>query len=685
MSRRTPPLAWLAALAVAGLSGLAILDDLLPPDLARFEDRSKLVVDRGGHLLRAFQSRDDKWRFLTTPADVDPLYLAMLKAYEDRRFDLHPGVDPLAVGRAVIQAASAGHVVSGASTLTMQAARLLEPRPRTLPAKLIEMARAVQLERRLGKQGVLSVYLTLAPFGGVLEGVRIASLRLFGKEPKVLTPAEAALLVALPQAPGQRRPDIDEAAARAGRDRVLDRAAAAGVIGREAAERAKRSSLPTTLAALPFVAPHLAEALVREKGRERIRTTIDGALQRSAEHRLRLALQGLPPGVTAAALIVDHRSAEVVAHIGNADYFDRERAGMIDMTRALRSPGSTLKPLIYGLAFDRLLVQPMTLIADTPWQIGAYRPGNFDGGHAGEVTVAEALTRSLNIPAIKVMERLGPLRFDAALADAGLHLAFESRASLPIALGGVGMRLGDLVRAYVGLAHGGMVPERLVTTDGETTVSRPLIGPEAAADVLAVLAEVPPPAGRIPDIVAAAGRREAVAYKTGTAYGYRDAWSIGVVGDHVIGVWVGRPDGAPCPGCTGLGVAAPILFDLARLMPPGETSLPDAARLRRGAALPPALQHFERRAAAAPGERPALEIRFPVDGTTLELAAGGAVPMRAAGGSGSYRWLVNGVPLDAAAPGGALWRPASGGFHRITVLDDSGRAARAMVRIEQPQ
>lgn len=660
--------------AVCLLSGgLAALDWASPPDLVRFEDRSRIVLDRTGAPLRAFMSRDQKWRLLTRPEDVDPLYLAMLAAYEDKRFHRHVGVDPLALGRAVGQAVRSGRVVSGASTLTMQAARLLEPRRRGLWAKAAEMWRALQLEARRDKDDVLAVYLTLAPFGGAVEGVRAAALKLFGREPRLLTPAEAALLVALPQSPTARRPDRHPAAARAARGRVLARAEDAGLLTPAEAAAAAAAPLPSAYRPLPFLAPHLAEELAgRADVAGAVATSLDADLQAAVERRVAVVRADFPAPVTAAAIVVDVETAEVRALVGAPDYFDGKRAGMLDMTRALRSPGSALKPFIYGLAFDRLIAAPGTLIVDRPFNDAGYAPTNFDGRYAGEVTVAEALVRSLNVPAVKVLRRLGPARFDAALATAGIDLAYDREQGDPglaLALGGVGVDLRALARAYLAIAGDGRAPARLAFEAGASTVWRPVFDEGAARDVLAILSDAPPPPGH--------GGSKGVAFKTGTSYGYRDALAVGVAGGHVIATWVGRPDGASCFGCVGRAAAAPILFDIAQLLPGSTRVAP--ARIRRA---PPApLRHFDNPSAVDSGGR-AVGIDFPADGAALRLGRSGALPLVASGGRGPYRWLVDGAPVGQSDGGAALpWRPDGPGFHRVVVVDRRGVTADARISV----
>ena len=670
------------------------LDRDHPLDLTRAEGFSAAVVDRDGAVLRAFTTPDGLWRFPVTAAEVSPLYLAMLKAYEDKRFDSHGGVDALAVLRATGQMLWHGEVVSGASTLTMQVARLLEQRPRTLASKLVEMFRALQLEQQLGKERILALYLTLAPFGGNLEGVRAASLAYFGKEPRQLTPAEAALLVAIPQAPSLLRPDADPLAARRARDKVLERVAAAGVITPRELAEAKEAPVPERRLAMPFLAPHLAEALVlANPTAPTLVTTLDGRLQAQVEQLAGKAARQLGEGVTFAVLAVDNATGRVVAHVGSGDYFDRARSGMIDMTAALRSPGSALKPFIYGLAFERLIAHPDTLIADVKQRFGAYAPTNFDEQFNGEVTLTEALRRSLNVPAVLLLERVGAQRFDQRLQDVGVTLAFDRATAapgLPLALGGAGITLRDLVRLYTGLARGGTTVELVWQPAGPVReASAPLLSEVATWYLTGILEGAPRPLGYRLALDGAGGNR--IAFKTGTAYGYRDAWAVGWNHSYTIGVWAGRPDGQPCGGCVGLKAAAPLLFQVFALLPPEpapSSFLAPPAGVLPGptANLPPALRRLQATVAEVVADPDPPVIAFPLNGTTLDLASGpdglSSLPLKVQGGKRPFTWLVNGAPLATKAwRGPVLWQPDGPGFAQLRVVDAEGRSAAVEVYV----
>lgn len=652
------------------------------------------VLARDGSLLRAFQVEGGLWRLAPPEAGVDPRFQAMLIAWEDQRFWQHDGVDPRAVLRAGAQALRHGRIVSGASTLSMQTARLLERGPTAEWGGKIRQARlAMALERRIGKDAIMALYLRLAPYGGNTEGVRAASLMWFAKEPTRLTPAEAALLVALPQSPESRRPDIasHRANARAARNRVLDRAEALGIIDAEAAATARAAPLPETRRAFPAHAPLLSERLRRaHPGQTRIETTLDPELQRAAEALVARAVADLPERASGAAIIADHGTGEVLAEIGTADYGSTPRDGFVDMTRALRSPGSTLKPFVYALGFDDGLIHPETLIEDRPAVFGRWQPENFDGHFRGTITIRRALQESLNIPVVRVAEALGPARIMAALRRAGMEIKAQGGApGLALVLGGAGVSLHDLVAGYGALAAGGQtVTLREIAQDGPAPPSRRLVSAPAAWQIGSVLSQVPPPQGRSP------GR---IAYKTGTSYGHRDALSIGYDGRFVAGVWMGRADGTPVPGAFGGQIAAPVLFDLFDLLGPRRQPLPPPppeTLILANPDLPEPLRRFRapgtlrlagsRTGAITSGPADPLTILFPPDGAELELRPGAEIPLRLRGGTPPYTWLLNGTPAAIAIPEPLARIPGLPGISEISVTDARGVTRRARLRMVAP-
>jgi penicillin-binding protein 1C len=681
------------------LAGAAVVADLaFPPDLSRLDDSSRLVLAADGSLLRGFTTESGVWRLPADPDAVDPVYMTMLLAWEDQRFHRHPGIDPLAVGRAFGQMVGHGRVVSGASTITMQTARLLEPKRRTLGAKLHQMWRALQLERRFGKDEILTQYLTLAPYGGNLEGIRAASLAWFGKEPRHLAPAEAALLVALPQSPESLRPDRHPERARAARDKVLGVMEERGVLTADIAAEARRDPVPSLRRSLPFNAPHLAWRMTVAHPEARIiGSTIDAELQRALERLVLTEQDRLDEGAGVAVMVVENAGRRVLAYLGSSDFFDDGRFGQIDMIQAVRSPGSTLKPFIYGMAFDDLLIHPETIVADMPTRYGNYQPENFLKVYRGEVSIRDALQHSLNIPAVTILKHVGPRRLDARLTGVGARLDYGGggpEPGLPLALGGVGTTMRDLVTLYAGLADGGVVmPLSFGPDEAEEAAPVSLIGEAAAWYVTRILEDAPPPTDFVDSRVTRDKRR--IAFKTGTSYGNRDAWAIGYDARYTVGVWIGRPDGTPSPDRYGRATAAPVLFRIFRQLPdsgrPANPSRPDGVVDASNRGLPPGMQRI------SAGERAPdsisrsliqpLLVSFPPDGAVVELREGeggyAPVPLVADGGRKPLRWLVNGEPLNAPPHRRrADWRPDGEGYVQITVIDANGAAARAQVLLK---
>jgi penicillin-binding protein 1C len=676
----------LFAIAASIAGYYAALAWLGPPPLDLARVSSKLVLDRNGTLLRPFTTPDGVWRLPVSADEVDPRYFKLLLAYEDRRFHEHGGVDAYALGRALWQLARNRAAVSGGSTLTMQTARLLDSRPtRSYLAKIGQMFRAWQLEGMMSKREVLELYMRLAPFGGNVEGVRAASLAYFGKEPRRLTVAEAALLVALPQSPERRRPDRNPTDAIKTRDRVIDRAREAGAISVAEAEFAKKQDLGDVRHNFPALSPHLSERVVSASNRDVLRLTIDARLQAGAETVVAHHARAAGPKLSAAAMVIDHRTGEVLAHVGSADYFDHDRNGPIDMTLAVRSPGSALKPFIYGLAFESGLAHPETVIQDRPVRFGRYAPDNFDDKFHGAVSVREALQLSLNVPAVKLLAAAGPARLASRVRQAGFEI--DVPRNLSVALGGVGLRLEQLVAMYAALARGGE-PLPLLYLAGDLQLApapaEPLLHPAAAWYVADILRGAPPPAH---------AKGGGIAFKTGTSYGYRDAWAAGFDGRHVVAVWLGRPDGTSTPGITGLTKAAPMLFDIFAQIGPDRVPLappPNGVIVAANTALPPPLADFREtdgQSAQTASSDPPVHIAFPPDRAELEMpqaAGGGALPLafKAEGGVLPLTWLVNGAPIEAAPHRReAFWTPTGEGFVNLSVIDSAGHVDRITVRL----
>ena len=669
---------------VAGLWLAAIGRDLgdgwvdataLPPLIVQ---TSVEVLDRNGHLLRAYTVADGRWRLAVQVAQVDQGFVAALLAYEDKRFFDHSGVDARAMARAVVQAVWNGHVVSGGSTLTMQVARLLEDSGTgAVAGKLRQMRVALALERRLTKDQILQLYLHLAPYGGNLEGIRAATLSYFGKEPRRLTPAEVALLVAIPQSPEYRRPDRSVEHATDARDRVLARALTDGVIDADQAAAARTEAVPGLRRAFPSLAPHMSDRVLAEDGTaSRHWLTLNRDLQQALERLAVDVVAGQGERLQVAIVVADHHSGEVLASVGSAAFTADARAGFIDMTRALRSPGSTLKPLVYGLAFDEGLAHPETLIDDKPTDFNGYQPQNFDKLYLGTIRMREALQQSRNIPVVALTEALGPAKLLASLDKAGVKYDLPGgQPGLAIALGGIGVTLEDMVQLYAAMARGGVSLPLTHVMDGDRAEGQRVLSASAAWQVGDILAGLAPPPG---------SPENRLAYKTGTSYGHRDAWAIGFDGRHVIGVWMGRPDGTPVPGVFGADLAAPVLFQaFGRLKPmlDPQPAPPSATLLVSNAQLPQPLQKFRSRSAAFEADQDAPAVAFPPDGSEVELLPEGLM-VRVRGGTAPFTWLADGVPVAVALGGRETMLDALGkGFVTLSVIDAAGRSARSVIRL----
>ena len=560
---------------VVVLLGLLLLDQLFPLPLPQRRDTATLVVASDGTPLRAFADAQGVWRYPASPDTVSPLYLQALLNYEDRYFYRHPGVNPWALLRAGGQWLGQGRIISGGSTLTMQVARLLEPDTRSLAGKSRQILRALQLEAHLDKRQILTLYLERAPYGGTIEGVQAASWAYLGKPASALSHAEAALLAVLPQAPSRLRPDRHPQAAQRARDKVLERMQRRGVWAPQVVSEARQELVITRRLQPPLQAALLAERLRRADPQAgRIDSTIDADLQQALELRLGSYFARLPERSSAALLVVDNASLQARAYVGSLDFADDRRAGHVDMVRAWRSPGSTLKPFLYAMALDEGLVHGGSLLVDAPQSFGDYRPSNFDQHFSGPVAVDHALQQSLNVPTVDLLQRLGPGRFAARLQHAGLPLRFArgGAPNLSLILGGTGARLEDLVGTYAALSRDGIAGKVRYRAD-EPLQQRRLMSPGAAWIVRRILIEQQRPGYRA-DTFDTSGRLS-VAWKTGTSYGYRDAWAVGTTADYTVGVWVGRPDGTPLPGQYGAITALPLLLEVVDGLPrPPAAQLP---------------------------------------------------------------------------------------------------------------
>ncbi|MCW2102156.1 UNVERIFIED_ORG: penicillin-binding protein 1C [Pseudomonas psychrophila] len=550
---------WTTCGLLLAVAVLWLADRLWPLPLPK-DDLARVVLAEDGTPLWRFADANGVWRYPVQTDEVSPYYLEALLTYEDRWFYQHPGVNPLALGRAAWQNLSGGRVLSGGSTLSMQVARLLDPHERTLPGKLRQLWRTAQLEWHLSKAEILNLYLNRAPFGGTLQGVAAASWAYLGKSPQQLTRSEAALLAVLPQAPSRLRPDRHPERAQVARDKVLRRLAEYQIWPKGAVDEALEEPLLLAPRLEPSLAPLLARRLNRPHSPPLIRTTLDANLQRRLEDLLLGWRARLPEHTSAAILVVETESMAVRAYLGSVDINDARRFGHVDMISALRSPGSTLKPFLYGMAMDAGLIHSESLLQDVPRRYGDYRPGNFAMGFSGPVSASSALALSLNLPAVQLLEAYGPKRFAADLRNGGVPLSLPALAepNLALILGGAGSRLEDLVSGYSALARGGKSANLRLQPQDEL-VERRMLSPGSAWIIRRILSGQARPDR---DPTAELVQRPSLAWKTGTSYGFRDALAIGVGPRYLIGVWIGRPDGTPVPGQFGLASAAPLMLQV---------------------------------------------------------------------------------------------------------------------------
>jgi penicillin-binding protein 1C len=650
---------WCIAIAGLGVLALGWLFGYSGPiDQSRLTYAS-YITDREGELLHVLMADDERYRIKTHLEDVDTTFIDLLLAYEDHRYYLHGGVDWLAMSRAAWQWASQGYIVSGGSTLTMQTIRLMEPKPRNVWNKLDQMRKAIALERSHTKDQILFLYLSLAPYGSNIEGVQMASLSWFGKWANELTPAESALLVALPQSPERRRPDRFPARADEARQIVLERALHKGIITNDYLTTALLSPLPRRIKSMPKMAPHLAYQL-REQGDLQAKTTLNAEYQSTLNA---IATQtNLKPNTNMAMILAHAKTGEIHAYIGSQAYMDFNNHGAVDYSRAIRSPGSTLKPFIYAQAASEQLIHLNGIIKDEHINIQGYQPQNLNRRFSGDITIGEALQRSLNIPAVKVLQKLGPERFKSKLAQANIPL--RQGEGLPIALGGAGLTLHELVSLYTALGNEGKVTN-VSATNATDTITHDIFGADQIAQINHLLSNNTAGAGRLHGRI----KRQAIAYKTGTGPGGSDAWAIGTNGDYVVGIWIGSPTGDYLAKNTGLAQAVPVMNKVFDGLPVGQLAqqAPQAA--------PEAL-------ASADKAKSELVVRFPVDSSVIE-GRNTMVPIPIVMENAAYpvMAIINGSQVKNLVKGSANINLTQPGSYQLSLVDATGSGAIVLFSI----
>lgn len=536
---------------------------------------SPVVTAKDGTVLHAYLTRDQQWRMKARLDEITPELRKAIVYKEDKRFYHHFGVDPAAMGRALCNNLLHRRRTSGASTITMQVARMLNRRPRTYGNKIVEMFRALQLEKRYSKDEILQLYLNLVPYGSNIQGVKAASVLYFGKSPDQLSLAEITALSIIPNRPNSLVMGRDNGRIVAERNKWLERFRADGLFREATIRDALQEPLTAVRLPAPDAVPQLAERLRRAyPAAAEIRATIDPGIQEKAEDLAGnyIATLKLRHIHNAAVMVLDNRTHEVLAYVGSTDFKDKQHHGEVDGVRALRSPGSALKPLVYGLAFDAGQMTPKTVLEDVPVNISGYTPENYDLDFRGAVTVEDALRQSLNIPAVQALQRLGMDRFNEKLMQAGFVSIWQSRKKLGLSavLGGCGVRLDEMTALYAAFANDGLyTPSRWVVPDSVwldkkkeagTTAGVPVLSPASAYLLRQVLSEL----SRLdlPSLYDRAIAVPKIAWKTGTSYGRRDAWSIGYNRHYTIGVWIGNFSGEGIPDLSGAATATPLLFQL---------------------------------------------------------------------------------------------------------------------------
>ena len=658
-------------------------DFLYPVNIDKTKDLSKVIYAKDGSFLYVTTNKTQKWRFLPDIKRVDPNFVKFLLAYEDKRFYSHSGVDFMALTRATKQLLTNGRVVSGASTITMQLAKLLKPKRRTVLAKIQEIIKAWQIELHYSKEEILQDYLTLTPYGGNIEGLVSASLHYFGKMPYSLTYAQIAMLVALPQSPEVNRPDRHPIRAKKARDKVLKEMLQKGLIDRDEYLRAVATKIAVKSYKMPRFAPHFSQRLLRKIGKKvdgksgmhytsvkvgreelKVHTTIDKVLQMQLEHWAKNVQKGLDRGVTFSLIVVENKSSSLLAYLGSGDIFGKSFPGFVDMANAIRSPGSTLKPFIYTLGFEQKQIEPQTIILDEQTKFGDYMPHNFDKRYNGEVTIAYALQNSLNIPAVKVLNRVGVDKFvDTITPLIGKIYLPKKQATLPIALGGVGVRLWQLANLYQNLANLGQSPKLHYIKQTNPKMIK-LFSKESAIKTINILREITPPKGFI-DL------KNQIAYKTGTSYGFRDSWTIAFNKAYTVALWVGRPDGRTQIDKTGLNTAAPLAFEALTitqsLLKPKEAFYNEPISQQKP---PKILQYFDKKQINSENK---LNFIIPKENTKFQSATckDVVVEFKLSNAKEPIYWYIDGKEFHYKTKAQIRLKA---GAHKITVIDNTAQS-----------
>ncbi|WP_221394866.1 penicillin-binding protein 1C [Dyadobacter sp. NIV53] len=573
---------------LAGFVFCFLLLDLLFPFQPKIQYSTQILA-KDNTVLHAFLSKDDKWRLYTNNSEITTLLRKTLIYKEDQYFYYHPGINPFAITRAVIRNIFTGRRTSGASTITMQVVRLLDPKKRTYVNKTIEAFRAMQLELHFSKEEILQLYLNLVPYGGNIEGIKAASLLYFGKPPQLLSLAEITALTIVPNRPSSLRPGTRNDALKLARNQWLQRFQKEELFEKNVIQDALNEPLQVKRLKSPQHAPHLALRLLKDfPDQSVIRTTLKIQLQLQIEEQVKNYINRLQSSNihNAAVMVVDNETMAVEAYVGSADFNNPYDGGQVDGIRAIRSPGSTLKPLLYATAFDKGIITPKSILNDVPVNLAGYEPENFDQHFNGPVTTEFALANSLNIPAVKVLKEVSTPVLIGQLKKAGFQTIKKQEKDLGLSmiLGGCGVTLEELTRLFAAFANEGeLKPLNYIQVDNSSKKGAAIVSKDASYLLTNILTQVTRP--DLPSNFDNTYHLPRIAWKTGTSYGKRDAWSIGYNKRYTVGVWVGNFSGEGVPELSGANTATPLLFSIFNALdynsPKGWFAAPSNVTLRK--------------------------------------------------------------------------------------------------------
>lgn len=572
--------AWLAKkrfrAAIFLLLFITLLLLIIPPGRPLFSnDYSTVVQDRNGEFLRVFLNSNEQWFLPPGASDTIPYKLKKaVTYYEDEYFKQHFGVNPGSLVRAAWQNVKAGHVVSGASTITMQVSRLRKPKKRNFLNKILEMVDAVRLECHYTKEEIIQMYLNHAPYGGNIIGYQAASYKYFGKAPRKLTWGESATLSVLPNAPGLISPATDPKKLEEKRNFLLNKLLEKELIDTNTFQLSKMEIIPQQVMPFEFYAPHLTRRLNKKHGdsRELIQTTLDIELQKvvsdlTSDHLAYLHQLGISNG---AVIVAETQTGKVRSYIGSKNFFERNSEGQVDGVISPRSSGSLLKPFLYALSMDEGIVLPKTLMKDVPTYFNAFSPSNANEKFMGVVRAEEALVKSLNVPAVRLLNTYGLHQFYSFLETAGISTLFRTADDygLPLIIGGSEVTLWDMASMFRGLGQYGEFSDLKVLGEEREKAeknSSTLISPGACYLTLEVLKDLQRPGVEM--FWEQYSVQHPVAWKTGTSYGHKDAWAVGVSPQWTIAVWIGNFSGEGNVNLSGTRSAGPLLFDIFNHLP----------------------------------------------------------------------------------------------------------------------